>query len=95
MERLSAEPDKFNVRATILGHVQRGGNPIAEDRILASSFGVHAVDLLEKGMTNRVVVYRDGKVSDMELNEVLKIANKYPQLIKTGGTDFHGKDFLC
>jgi 6-phosphofructokinase 1 len=63
------------VRATILGHVQRGRAPVAQDRILASSFGVHAVDLLEKGMTNRVVVYRDGKVSDMELNDVLKIAN--------------------
>lgn len=74
-ERLAAEPDKFNVRATILGHVQRGGNPDAQDRILASSFGVHAVALLEKGLTNRVVVYRDGKVSDMELNDVLKIAN--------------------
>ena len=74
-DRLAAEPDKFNVRATILGHVQRGGSPNAQDRILASSFGVHAVNLLEQGMTNRVVVCRDGKVSDMALNDVLKIAN--------------------
>ena len=74
-ERLSAEPDKFNVRTTILGHVQRGGTPMAQDRILASAFAVHAVDLLEQGITERVVVCRNGKVSDMSLQEVLKIAH--------------------
>ena len=74
-ERLAAEPDKFNVRSTILGHVQRGGVPVAGDRILASAFAVHATDLLEKGITNRVVVCREGKISDMLLEDVLKIAN--------------------
>ncbi len=74
-ERLSEEPDKFNVRTTILGHVQRGGTPMAQDRILASAFAVHAVELLEQGITDRVVVCRNGKVSDMALKEVLKIAH--------------------
>ncbi|MBP5534481.1 MAG: ATP-dependent 6-phosphofructokinase [Alphaproteobacteria bacterium] len=75
VKHLSAEPDKFNIRSTILGHVQRGGAPVAQDRILASAFAVHAIDLLEKGLTNRVVVCRDGKISDMLLEDVLKIAN--------------------
>lgn len=75
VERLSQESDNFNIRSTILGHVQRGGNPVAQDRILASSFAVHAIDLLEEGLTNRVVVCREGKVSDMLLDDVLKIAH--------------------
>ncbi|MBO5997815.1 MAG: ATP-dependent 6-phosphofructokinase [Alphaproteobacteria bacterium] len=75
VDRLSQEPDKFNCRSTILGHIQRGGKPVAQDRILASEFAVHAIDLLEKGLTNRVVVSQNGKISDVALEEVLKIAN--------------------
>ncbi len=75
VERLSAEPEKFSVRSTILGHIQRGGEPVAQDRILAASFAVHAIDLLEQGLTNRVVVSREGEISDMLLEDVLKIAN--------------------
>lgn len=74
-ERLSKEPDNFNVRVTILGHVQRGGTPMAQDRILASSFAVRAVELLEKGITDRVVVCREGRIDDMDLKEVLQIAH--------------------
>ncbi len=67
--------DGYNVRANILGHTQRAGNPIPADRLLASQFAVRAVDLLEQGETNRVVVYKDGVVKDEELNTILKIAN--------------------
>ena len=46
-------------RATILGHVQRGGSPTARDRIMASQMGSRAVDLLTQGIGNRVVGIRD------------------------------------
>ena len=74
-DRLSQEPDKFNVRANILGHVQRGGSPTAQDRLLASAFAVHAIDLLAKGMTNRMVVYQKGDITDIDLKEMLRIAH--------------------
>ena len=75
VEKLAAEPDNFNVRATILGNVQRAGDPVAEDRILAAALGTKAVELLAKGDYNRVVILKDGKVTHMGLKEVLKIAN--------------------
>lgn len=57
-------------RVTVLGHVQRGGAPCAFDRILASSLGSHAVDLLVEGKTNRYVVWQDGKATDVPLEAV-------------------------
>ena len=57
-------------RVTVLGHVQRGGSPCAFDRILASSLGAYAVDLVVEGKTNRYVVWRDGKATDVALDEV-------------------------
>ncbi len=57
-------------RVTVLGHVQRGGSPNAFDRILASSLGAHAVDLLYEGKTNRVVVAEHGKIVDVALDDV-------------------------
>ena len=75
VERLQQEPDHFNVRANVLGHIQRSGAPVAEDRVLAASFAVRAVQLLEQGKDNRVVVHQNGRITDMDLNEVLKVAN--------------------
>jgi 6-phosphofructokinase len=57
-------------RVTVLGHVQRGGSPCAFDRILASSLGAYAVDLVVAGRTNRYVVWRDGQPADVELEKV-------------------------
>ncbi|MBK8175484.1 MAG: ATP-dependent 6-phosphofructokinase [Rhodospirillales bacterium] len=57
-------------RVTVLGHVQRGGAPCAFDRILASSLGSRAVDLIAQGKTNRYVVWRDGRAEDVALEEV-------------------------
>ena len=67
--------DGFNVRGNILGHIQRSGSPCASDRILASSFGVHAVELLAQDKTDRVVVHQNGHVTDLSLDEVLSIGN--------------------
>ena len=58
-------------RATILGHVQRGGSPTLRDRVMASRMGYHAVELLEKGIGNRVVAYRQSKVVDFDITEAL------------------------
>ena len=60
-------------RATILGHVQRGGSPTARDRIMASQMGARAVDLLTQGIGNRVVGIRDNKIVDFDIFEALKM----------------------
>jgi 6-phosphofructokinase 1 len=54
-------------RAAVLGHVQRGGSPIAADRVLATRFGRHATALLRAGKRNRLVAMVDGKVTDVDL----------------------------
>lgn len=56
-------------RATILGHVQRGGSPTVRDRVVASEMGYYAVELLEKGIGNRVVGMKDGKIYDVDIQE--------------------------
>lgn len=60
-------------RATILGHVQRGGSPTAYDRLMASRMGYYAVSLLAKGIGNRVVVLEKDKIKDYEIHEALKM----------------------
>ena len=60
-------------RATILGHVQRGGSPTARDRIMASQMGSRAVDLLTQGIGNRVVGIIDNKIVDFDIFEALKM----------------------
>lgn len=58
-------------RATILGHMQRGGSPTCKDRVYASTMGALAVDLLCKGASNRVVGYRHGEFVDFDIDEAL------------------------
>ena len=73
---LSAEINKrykeFQTRVTRLGHVQRAGAPTAFDRTLAAVFGAKAVELLDKGETNRMVIWKGGKVSSAAIEEVIK-----------------------
>jgi 6-phosphofructokinase len=57
-------------RATVLGHVQRGAEPTAEDRLLASALGVRAVDLLAEGKRDRMVAWWNRKVIDVPLVKV-------------------------
>jgi 6-phosphofructokinase len=58
-------------RATVLGHVQRGAMPTAEDRLLASALGVHAVDLLAAGKADRMVAWWNRQVIDVPLDKVV------------------------
>lgn len=60
-------------RATILGHVQRGGSPTLRDRVTASSMGYHAVYLLERGIYNRVVALSADKIVDFDINVALSM----------------------
>lgn len=58
-------------RATVLGHVQRGAPPTAEDRLLASALGVGAVDLLAAGKSDRMVAWWNRTVIDVPLERVV------------------------
>ena len=57
----------YETRVTILGHVQRGGTPTAFDRVLATRFGVAAVELVQKGTFGRMVSLQGNHVTDVDL----------------------------
>lgn len=67
----------IDTRATILGHVQRGGSPTVRDRVLATQMGYHAVELLEKGVGNRVVGIKEDKVVDFDIDEALEMRKPF------------------
>jgi ATP-dependent phosphofructokinase / diphosphate-dependent phosphofructokinase len=69
-------------RVTILGHVQRGGQPTWDDRLVASAFGVHAVDLVAEGNFDRMVAWQNRRVVDVPL----KAAFEHTQLIASDDT---------
>ena len=58
-------------RVTVLGHVQRGGQPTSADRLLASAFGVHAVELVAEGKFDRMVAWQNRRVVDVALEEAI------------------------
>lgn len=66
-------------RATILGHVQRGGSPTVRDRVIASEMGGKAVELLLEGKQNRIVCMRDHKIVDVDIEEGLAMTKELPQ----------------
>lgn len=63
----------IETRATILGHVQRGGSPTLRDRVIASQMGYEAVNLLKEGIGNRVVAYKLGKIVNYDIYEALNM----------------------
>ena len=64
---------EIETRCTVLGHVQRGGSPVPSDRVLATQFGHAALEALVAGKQNRLIVQRNGVVTDADL---LASANK-------------------
>ncbi len=58
-------------RVTVLGHVQRGASPNAIDRVMATAMGVHAVDILAKGASDRMVCWQKRQVRDVSLSEAI------------------------
>ncbi|MBO7396159.1 MAG: 6-phosphofructokinase [Ruminococcus sp.] len=73
------EKTGIETRATILGHVQRGGNPTLRDRVEATRMGYYAVELLEQGIGNRVVGVKDNKLVDYDIQEALSMSKDYDE----------------
>ncbi|MBE6856528.1 MAG: 6-phosphofructokinase [Ruminococcus sp.] len=66
-------------RATILGHVQRGGSPTVRDRVAATEFAYYAVGLLEQGIGNRVVGMQNNEIVDFDIQEALAMKKPYEE----------------
>ena len=79
MAKRIEEMTGMETRATILGHMQRGGSPTCKDRVYASIMGAKAVDLLLAGKTNRVVGYQHGEYIDFDIDEALGMTKGIPQ----------------
>lgn len=63
----------IETRATILGHMQRGGTPTCKDRVYASIMGARAAELLCDGKSNRLVAYKHGEFVDFDIQEALQM----------------------
>ncbi|MBP3567693.1 MAG: 6-phosphofructokinase [Lachnospiraceae bacterium] len=73
MAKRIEEATGVETRATIIGHIQRGGSPTAKDRVYASAMGAKAVELLCAGKSNRVVAYKHGEFIDYDIEEALNM----------------------
>ncbi len=67
----------YSVRPTCIGHVQRGGSPNMQDRMLAAQFGNKAIRLLNEGIGNRVVGIRNNKIIDMDIIEAVSMKKTF------------------
>jgi 6-phosphofructokinase 1 len=66
---------KAEIRETVLGHVQRGGSPVAFDRILATLFGVKAFELAKEENFGRMVAFKNNEITSVTLEEATKQPN--------------------
>jgi ATP-dependent phosphofructokinase / diphosphate-dependent phosphofructokinase len=80
----------FETRVTILGHVQRGGTPTAFDRVLATRFGVAAIDLAAQGRWGRMVSLRGITVVDVPLGEAVAMPKYVPDKLYEVAEVFFG-----
>ncbi|MBD2653861.1 6-phosphofructokinase [Synechocystis sp. FACHB-383] len=69
----------LDIRATTLGHLQRSGTPLSFDRLLATVFGIKAVELIEQGIYDQVVIWRNGQVEHTDLQPIIGIIKKCHQ----------------
>ena len=60
-------------RVTVLGHIQRGGNPTGRDRVNATKMGYLAVQLLKDGKSNRIICTNEGSFVDVDIEEGLSM----------------------
>ncbi|GAB5388245.1 MAG: ATP-dependent 6-phosphofructokinase [Alphaproteobacteria bacterium] len=82
MGDLIARETGAETRVTVLGHVQRGSQPNHTDRLIASAFGVHAVDLIAEGKFDRMVAWRNREVVDVPIADAIA----HYQAVDTNGT---------
>ena len=78
----------FETRVTVLGHVQRGGTPCADDRVLAARLGIAAVELVARGTWGRMVAVRGSDVADVPLAEAAKVRPVPEELYRVAETFF-------
>ena len=70
----------IETRATILGHIQRGGSPTADDIVLASRMGAKtAVEVLLEGKTSKVIGIKENRIFDMDIDEALDIERSFDE----------------
>lgn len=69
----------IETRATVLGHIQRGGSPSAFDRVLASRMGSKAIELLLEGKTSRVVGIKNNEIFDQDIDEALALDRTFDE----------------
>ena len=77
LTKMLVEKTNREIRSSVLGHIQRGGSPSNQDRYLGTSFGAHAVQLLKKGIGNRIVGIRNNEIYDIDIIEGLAIPRKF------------------
>ena len=70
----------FNIREVVLGHIQRGGQPTARDRVLGSSFGARAVELLTEGKTGLCVAVVDEEIVANKFDDIFNHLKHEPKL---------------
>ena len=73
MAKKIEEETGIESRATILGHVQRGGSPTVRDRVIASQMGARSVELLLEGKSNRIVCMQHNEIVDVDIEEGLNM----------------------
>ena len=80
VEKIAEEIEKstgIESRATVLGHVQRGGNPTVRDRVIATQMGYAAVKLLKDGIGNRVIGLKKGEIVNYDIYEALNMKKPF------------------
>jgi 6-phosphofructokinase 1 len=81
-----AQEIELEVRVTVLGHIQRGGSPIAYDRILASRFGKAAADLAARGEFGKMVALRQDEIISVPISDAIsnpKVVDPHGQMVRT------------
>lgn len=73
------EKTGIETRATVLGHVQRGGSPTLRDRVVATAMGHHAVELIANNIGNRVCALQNGNVVDFDITEALNMKRVFDE----------------
>jgi ATP-dependent phosphofructokinase / diphosphate-dependent phosphofructokinase len=73
-----SETTGLEARAVVLGHLQRGGTPTPSDRVLATAYGYHAVELLMSGARGKVVVLKDGRITEIDMQTVAHKQRQVP-----------------
>lgn len=71
LAKIISEETGYETRATTLGHIQRGGSPTAFDRVLATRFGVHAVDLIHQNKFGRMVALQGSEITDVPVEDAV------------------------